>query len=117
MTIKDYPDLGGAAKIKGQEQAIDYIYKDAKGKPFGLYIFTPPVYTYPYDYLLWWYAKPKYHYFPYQEKKGTFYLLMQVDMNQPWTYKGWMETVIKTGKIIDTKTLIPSGFIVQKRQA
>jgi 4-amino-4-deoxy-L-arabinose transferase-like glycosyltransferase len=109
-------DYGGAAKIKGQEQAIDYVYKDAKGKPFGLFIFTPPVYTYQYDYLLWWYAQPKYHYLPYQEKKETFYLLMQVDTNQPWSYKGWMETVIKTGKIIYTKTLQPSGFIIQERQ-
>jgi hypothetical protein len=110
-------DYGGAAKIRGQEQAIDYIYQDAKGKPFGLFIFTPPVYTFQYDYLLWWYAKPRYNYVPYREKKGTFYLLMQVDWGQPWSYKGWMETVIKTGKIIDTKTLVPSGFIVQKRQA
>lgn len=116
VSLYDYSDYGGTAKIKGEEAAIDYIYKDAKGKPFGLFIFTPPVYTYPYDYLLWWYAKPKYHYLPYQEKKGTFYLLIQIDSGQPWTYKGWMETVIKTGKIIYTKTLIPSGFIVQKRQ-
>jgi len=115
-TIYSDTDLGGAAKIKGQEQAIDYIYQDAKGKPFGLFIFTPPVYTFQYDYLLWWYAGPKYHYLPYQEKKGTFYLLMQVDTDQPSSYKGWMETVIKTGKIIYTKTLEPSRFIVQKRQ-
>ncbi|MGA2911266.1 MAG: glycosyltransferase family 39 protein [Candidatus Levyibacteriota bacterium] len=114
VSLYDYSDYGGTAKIKGKIDAIDYIYKDAKGKPFGLLVFAPGVYTYPYDYLLWWYGQRKYHYIPYGEKKGTFYLLIETDPYQPWSYKGWLETVIKTGNIVYTKTL-PSGFIVQKR--
>ena len=116
VTSHDIFDYGGTAKLNGKMDAIDYIYKDAKGKPFGLLVFTPPVYTYPYDYLLWWYGERKYHYIPYNEKKGTFYLLIQTDAGRPWTYKGWLQTVIKTGKIESTVTL-PSGFIVQKRVA
>jgi hypothetical protein len=114
-SIKDYSDYGGTAKLKGKVDAIDYIYKDAKGKPFGLLVFSPPVYTYPYDYILWWHAEQKYHYLPTQTKKGTFYLLIEPDWSKPWSYKGWLETVIKSGKVIYTKTL-PSGFIVQKRE-
>lgn len=110
----DYFDYGGDAKIKGRIEAIDYIYKNAKGEKFGLFVFSPPVYTYPYDYLIWWYGRQKYNYVPHQEKKGIFYLLIEVDASKPLTYKGWMETVIKTGRVIETKTL-PSGFIVQKR--
>lgn len=113
-SIYDYSDYGGTAKIKGEIDAIDFIYRDAKGKPFGVLVFSPPVYTYPYDYLFWWYGQRKYNYIPYGEKKGTFYLLIQPDGEKPWSYKGWLETVIKTGKIIYTKTL-PSGFIIQKR--
>ena len=59
--------------------------------------------------------KNKYGYQPYQEKKGTFYLLMEPDPARPTSYKGWQETVIKTGKIIETRTL-PSGLIVEKRK-
>ena len=114
VSTYDYSDYGGIAKVKGKVDALDFIYKDAKGKPFGLLIFTPPVYTYPYDYLLWWYGERKYGYLPYQEKKGNFYLLIEMDPSKPWSYKGWLETVIKSGDIIYTKTL-PSGFIVQKR--
>lgn len=110
----DINDYGGTAKLKGKIDAIDYIYKDAKGNNFGLLVFSPPVYTYPYDYLLWWYGERKYHYIPYSKKKGTFYLLIEVDSSKPWSYKGWLQTVIKSGKIDWTKTL-PSGFIVQKR--
>ncbi len=110
----DLYDYGGTAKLKGKIDAIDYIYKDSHGKPFNLLIFSPPVYTYPYDYLLWWYGEKKYHYLPGNEKKGTFYLLMEPDPAQPWSYKGWLETIIKTGTIEKTVTL-PSGFIIQKR--
>ena len=78
--------------------------------------FTPPVYTYAYDYLIWWYGNRNYNYIPHKEKKGIFYLLMEPDSSKPWSYKGWLETVIKTGTILETKEL-PSGFVVQKRYA
>src|SRR3989344_9583410 len=110
----DYFDYGGTAKIRGKIDAIDYVYKDSKGKPFGLLVFTPPVYTYAYDYLVWWHGKTKYNYVPYREKKGEFYLLIEPDPEKLWSYKGWLETVIKTGAIVYTRTL-PSGFIIQKR--
>ncbi|MFH1832979.1 MAG: hypothetical protein ABH816_02320 [Candidatus Levyibacteriota bacterium] len=109
----DYSDYGGTEKMSGKLDAIDYIYKDAEGRSFGVFFFAPPIYTYPYDYLLVWYGKEKYSYLPYHEKKGTFYLLIEPDSARLW-YKGWLETVIKTGQIIETKTL-PSGFIIQKR--
>lgn len=114
-TIHDYPDYGGIAKIRGKIDVVDFIYKDANKKPFGLLVFTPPVYTYPYDYLLWWYGRTKYNYVPYSEKKGVFYLLMEPDPSKPWSYNGWLETVVKDGKVEWTKTL-PSGFVVQKRK-
>lgn len=110
----DYHDYGGDAKIKGRIDVIDYIYRDAKGNKFGLFVFSPPIYTYPYDYLIWWYGEKKYHYYPSNEKKGLFYLLIERDNSKPWSHKGWMETVIKEGTVVWEKTL-PSGFIVQKR--
>lgn len=110
----DMKDTGGMVKIKGKEEAIDFIYKEAGGKPFNLFIFSPPIYTYPYDYLLSWYAKKKYGYVPGTEKKGTAFLLIETDFRRPWRSNGWLETVIKTGTIIHTWTL-PTGFIIQER--
>jgi 4-amino-4-deoxy-L-arabinose transferase-like glycosyltransferase len=110
----DFNDYGGTQKIKGKIEAIDYIYKDAANKQFGLLVFTPPVYTYAYDYLVWWHGYGKYGYNPYWEKRGTLYLLIEPDSAKPWSYKGWLETVVKTGTILKTKEL-PSGFIIQKR--
>lgn len=110
----DLKDYGGDAKIRGKQDAFDYIYKDAKGEKFGLFVFSPPVYTYPYDYLAQWYGKSKYGYLPSASKDGLFYLLIEVDGSKPWSYKGWQQTVIKTGDVVSTKKL-PSGLIVEKR--
>ncbi len=108
------PDYGGVAKIKGKVDSIKYVYKDADSKSFSVFVFAPPVYTDNYDYLIWWLGKTKYGYIPKEEKSGTFYLIMEPDPGKPWSYKGWLETVIKSGEVLETKEL-PSGIIIQKR--
>lgn len=110
----DITDYGGIHKIRGKTDAIDYIYKNANGERFGLLVFSPPIYTYGYDYLLSWHGKKKYGYIPHQEKKGLVYLLIEKDTSKPWSYQGWLETVIKGGDIVNTEQL-KSGFIIQKR--
>lgn len=110
----DYFDYGGTAKVKGKIEALDYLYQAAKEKSFNLLIFTPPTYTYPYDYLLWWYGEKRYGFIPSQEKRGELYLLIEKDINKPWSYKGWLETVIKIGEVKEEIEL-PNGFIIQKR--
>lgn len=110
----DFWDFGGVEKIKGKRAAIDYIYRDAKGKPFSEFTFMAPIYTYPYDYLFKTYGKNRYGYAPGNVKKGLVYLLIEPDHSKPWTYKGWLETVIVGGDIISTTTL-PTGHIVEKR--
>jgi 4-amino-4-deoxy-L-arabinose transferase-like glycosyltransferase len=113
-TKYDLKDYGGTAKIKGLTDAIDYIYKDAKGDEFGLLVFAPPIYTYQYDYMLKWHGYKKYGYVPHSNKSGVFYLLIEPDPQKEWSYKGWLETVIKTGEI-KSEVKLPSGFIIQKR--
>lgn len=111
---RDYGDVGGTQKIQGKREAMEYIFHDASGTPFGLLVFTPPVYTYPYDYVAWWLGTSKYGYVPVSEKISPFYLLIEPDPVQPWSYKGWLETVVVSGTTVWQKTL-PSGFIIEKR--
>lgn len=113
-TLYEKPDYGGVAKIKGKTDAVNFIYRDAHGTKFSLFIFDPPVYTDPYDYLVWYYGKNIYHYLPLHEKKGIAYLLIEPDPVKPWSYQGWLDTVIKSGTVLSTTTL-GSGLIVQKR--
>lgn len=111
----DLSDYGGTAKIRGKMDAIDYIYSDANGKPFGLLVFTPPVNTFEYDYVSWWYGEKKYGYLPHKEKKGIVYLLIEKDPDKPWSYNGWLETVIKDGEVTK-EVVLQNGFIIQTRQ-
>lgn len=110
------PDYGGTSKIRGKLDAIDYIYKDAEDQEFNVLVFTPVVLTDAYDYLFWWHGQDQYGYLPGKEKQGLFYLLMEPDSSKPWSYKGWLETVIETGEVLK-EVYLPSGFIIQKRYA
>lgn len=110
----DFYDYGGTAKIKGKIDAIDSIYTQAAGTWFNISVFTPPVVPYAYDYLMLWYASTRYGYVPGRETRGTVYLLIEPDPEKPWSYNGWLETVIKRGDRIASWKL-PSGFIVEKR--
>lgn len=110
----DYADYGGTAKIKGKIDAIDAIYEHAAGTGFNLQIFTPPVLPHAYDYILLWYAAKKYGYTPGRNLSGTVYLLIEPDPEKPWSYNGWLETVIKTGEV-ESRWKLPSGFMIEKR--
>jgi len=112
---KELDDYGGVHKIAGKEDALDVIFTDAKEEQFGLLVFTPPIYTYAYDFLISWYGRKKYGYIPPSEKKNLFYLLIEPDTGEPWRHKGWLETVIKEGTVEKTWNL-PSGFIIEKRR-
>lgn len=113
--LVDYYDYGGKEKIIGKRAIIDYIYADAVGKPFSVFVFMPPVYTWPYDYLFLTYAKEKYGYIPVAEKKGMAYMIIERDGTKLWSYKGWLETVIISGTPIWERSLMPSDHLLQKR--
>ena len=53
-----------AATIKNQKIALDAIYTESRGQPFKLYVYTPPIYDYQYQYLVWWYGRKTYGYLP-----------------------------------------------------
>lgn len=42
------------AQLSNQLAAIEYIYDDSQGKPFSVYVYTPPIYDFSYQYLFWW---------------------------------------------------------------
>lgn len=103
------------AFVKAKKEVIDSIYRDADGQPFGVFVYTPPIYDYPYEYLFWWYGQKKYGYLPNKSKERIFYLIIEPNPEQPWGAKGWLETVIKEGQVV-FDTTFPSGLRLQKRE-
>lgn len=108
-------DDGGPTTYKNEIKALDYVYQDARGKNFSVFVYTPPVYDYAYQYLFWWRGVGEYGFLPGKSKDGLFYLIMEPDQERPWAPNGWKETVIKTGTTLETKVL-PGGIMLEKRR-
>lgn len=105
---------GGPTTYKNEITAIDWIYQDAGGEPFGVFVYTPPVYDYAYQYLFWWRGGKRYGYLPNKSKENLFYLIIEPDPERPWGPKGWKETVIKTGEVVK-KVILPGEITIEKR--
>lgn len=88
---------------------INYVYQDAKGKPFGISILSNSTHQ-QYDYLIWWVGKTRYDYEPYKEKRGLFYTI--IDPTISTSFNNDQST--QPGILIDTKKL-NNGFIIEKR--
>lgn len=100
--VKGYE--GGVGTIKNQKLALDTIFQDSKDSSFDLYVYTPPVYTYVWDHMLLWYAKPKYTNHPKEygymrsrEATNDFYLLIEPD-DYPDRIAGWKGNFVSLGK-------------------
>lgn len=53
-----------AAVFANEIKAVDYVYRQAKGKNFRVYVYLPSVIDYPYQYLFWWHGRNKYGFVP-----------------------------------------------------
>lgn len=107
-------DDPGTGIFKNEMKVINYIYHDANGKPFGVFVYTPPIYDYAYQYLFWWAGTRIYNYVPDKSKNGVFYLIIEPDQQRPLAPKGWKETVIKTGKV-EWDKVFTGNITVEKR--
>lgn len=110
--------------LRAQLEVVDYVYKDAKenGLPFSVYTYTPPIYDYTYQYLLWWRGTRRYGmlpaefsylpgetlYLPEKEKfvsrnwkpedARVLYLVIEPDQVQD-RYLGWRGHLSKFDKV------------------
>lgn len=137
ISIYQALNMGGVsdtdnANLKNQLAAIDYVYKNANGRPFSYYIYTPPVYDYVWQHHFYWYGQKKYDYMPKNHQvgvpllgtgpdkkppsknEGLFYLIMEPDKERPWQIDGWKKTFIKVGKVQKTSNF-PGDIVVEER--
>lgn len=100
---------------RNQLAAVDYVYKDASGKPFGYFIYDAPIVTYGMDYLFWWRGKKFYHYIPTSTKLPITYLIMLPSpVGDLQAHNFWKKNMVKTNGKIMKETLLPGNIIIQK---
>lgn len=99
-----------------ETEPINYIFKDAEGKPFGILMLARrPLEIDNYNYLIWWIGHTKYNYQPYREKKGLYYIIIEPNASIALNDKESLNK-LRSGKLIKTK-MMSNGFVVEKRLA
>lgn len=128
------PKFEGPELVKTQISTLEKIYDLSQGKPFSLYIYTPPIYDYQYQYMVWWLDKTKglpepveYSYQPgeisYHPEKQNFthksgqspemtFLLMEQE-SSPERLQGWLGHFASLPKIAEMQ--LASGVTLQIR--
>lgn len=96
-----------------QKQAIDWIYKDAKGKQFSVDVYVPPVIPYAYDYLFKWYGGVVHGYDPSDARINPLYTLYESDPPHPERLDAWLARQKGIGKV-ETQAKF-GGITVQRR--
>lgn len=56
-SLKNNTPSKDPSSLKNELAAIEWIYHDSDRSPFLIYTYSPAVYDYPYQYLIWWYAQ------------------------------------------------------------
>ena len=94
-----------------ENEPINYIYRNAKGKPFSILVYASRSLK-NYEYLIWWYGHTKYHHSPSNSKKGMIlYILVE---NSPGVLPIKLLESLNKGVVVET-TKLKYGFIVQKK--
>jgi len=97
--------------LGNQVQAIDWIYKDAKGgRSFNVDEYVPPVIPYSYQYLLTWKASPNL----VEKQVPLLYTLYEVDPPHPERLVAWQKRQDTIGKIQEESRF--GGIVVERRE-
>ncbi len=109
-------NLNSDGSYKNQLAVADFIFNDAKSQKFGYFVYSPQVFTYGMDYLLWWRGKEKYGYIPDSNKNKIFYLIMYPPLeNDKNAHNYWIKNVIRTKSKIVDRQIFSGGIVVEKR--
>lgn len=106
-------DGGTTIFLGNQKNAIDYIYKDAAGRPFNVDEYVPPVIPYAYEYLFKWLGTYKYKVLPEEKHVSLLYTIEEVDTDHPDRIGAWYARQNGIGKEESKKVF--GGITVERR--
>lgn len=99
--------------LQDRKNIIDWVYQKSNGKPFSYWTYTLPYYQeYAFDYILVWYAKPKYGYLPEKtssfspgdlKESQYFFNIYEKDHDNPSRQDAWFEQASTNfGQVVDS---------------
>jgi len=115
--VKNYINSGvdgpSAIALGSEKLAIDWIYKDAKGRDFSVDEYVPPVIPYAYIYLYTWLGTTKYHQLPDEKRVPLLYTLYEIDPPHPERLEAWLTRQKGIGKVEASDSF--GGITAQRR--
>ncbi len=109
--INDGLDGPHTIAFGNQKEALDWVYKDAKGENFNTDVYVPPVIPHAYDYLFAWYEQD--HNGLISDHVDLLYTLYEVDPPHPERLEVWMARQKGIGEVEYEKSF--GGITVQRR--
>jgi len=100
--------------LRAQTKAIDWIYDQAKGKPFNTDFYVPPQIFYSYSYLMKWYGNGKFGFEPETKQIKELYTLYEPDGEHPQFLNAWLKRQNSFSKVIEE--YFWGDITVQKRE-
>lgn len=104
--------LGDGATYRNQKAIMDYIVSQ-KPQNYGVFAYSPAIFDYPFDYLIYWYShmglleKPN-------NQSNTFYLIIRDASTDKYINSGWLGDKTKDKTIVSDRREFPGDLIVEK---
>lgn len=105
---------GDGAVFRNQINVIESLKNDLKGN-YSLFVYTPAMFDYPFDYLIWWYHHKKQIDLPKENQKRMF-LIIRDDQSHLYLPTGWYGDKVKNNTIMLSRRIFTGNIIVEEHQ-
>ena len=104
--------LGDGATYRNPKAALDYIAQQ-NPKDYSFYSFSPSIFDYPFEYLIYWYSREGLLEKP-QENQKLAYLIIREASSRSYLSTGWYGDKTKDKTTILESKEFPGDLIVEK---
>lgn len=105
---------GDGAIYRNQVRVIESLKEKLQGD-YSLYVYTPALFDYPFDYLIWWYSKRKELDLP-KENQPRIYLIIRDDNAHTYLSSGWYGDKLKGKPKLVDRQAFTGNIIVEEYQ-
>lgn len=105
---------GDEATYRNQKKIVDYITSQAPSN-YSFYAYTPAIFDYPFDYLIYWYSRQGLLEAP-KDKQNIMYLVIREESSKKYLKSGWYGDKTRDKTVILERKEFPGDLVVEKHQ-